>query len=294
MPHTVNNRIKAEFETLSAGMQTVGTYILEHPADVALLSMREQARRAGVQPATMTRFAQRLGYAGYDEIRDVFAASMRGRQSDFRARADELAARREQVGEPTLTRDLAEALVERVAVVRNPDHIEAMAGAAPVLSKARRIFCLGHRSCYAPAFHFAYVAGLYGAPTWLLDAPGGVGADALSGAGPADSMLAVSFAPYTRATIEIADSARTNGVRVVAITDRAASPLARIAERTITVPADLTGSMHVASPAFAVAEMLAALVVASAGPEGRNALERNEAEYARRRVYWTDSAGAVA
>jgi len=294
MPHTVNNRIKAEFATLSAGMQTVGTYILEHPADVALLSMREQARRAGVQPATMTRFAQRLGYAGYDEIRRIFAASMRGRQTDFRARADELAARREQVGEPALARDLAEALVERVAVVRDPDHIEAMAGVAPVLSRARRIFCLGHRSCYAPAFHFAYVAGLYGAPTWLLDAPGGIGADALSGAGPADSMLAVSFAPYTRSTIEIADSARANGVRVVAITDRAASPLARIAERAITVPADLTGSMHVASPAFAVAEMLAALVVASAGPEGRCALERNEAEYARRRVYWTESAGAAA
>jgi len=294
MPDTVNNRIKAEFATLSAGMQTVGTYILEHPADVALLSMREQARRAGVQPATMTRFAQRLGYSGYDEIRGIFAASMRGGQTDFRARADELAARREQMGAPTLTRDLAEALVERVAVVRDPDHIEAMAGAALILSKARQIFCLGHRSCYAPAFHFAYVAGLYGAPTWLLDAPGGLGADALSGAGAADSMLAVSFAPYTRATIEIAESARANGVRVVAITDRAASPLARMADRTIKVPADLTGSMHVASPAFAVAEMLAALVVASAGPEGRNALERNEAEFARRQVYWREAAGAAA
>jgi DNA-binding MurR/RpiR family transcriptional regulator len=294
MLERVNDRIKAEFATLSAGMQIVATYVLEHPADVALLSMREQARRAGVQPATMTRFAQRLGYAGYDEIRDSFAASMRGRPIDFRARADELAARREQVGEPTLTRDLAEALVERVAVVRDPDRIEAIAGAVPVLSKARRILCLGHRSCYSPAFHFAYVAGLYGAPTWLLDAPGGVGADALSEAGPADSMLAISFAPYTRSTIEIADSARANGVRVVAITDRAASPLARIAERTITVPADLTGLMHVASPAFAVAEMLAALVVAGAGSEGRNALERNEAEFVRRQVYWSEAAGGAA
>ena len=293
MPDTVNNRIKTEFATLSAGMQTVGTYILEHPADVALLSMREQARRAAVQPATMTRFAQRLGYAGYDEIRAIFAASMRGRQSDFRQRADELALRREQVGEANLTRDLAEALVERVGVLREPEHVEAMAGAAPILSKARRIFCLGHRSCYAPAFHFAYVAGLYGAPTWLLDAPGGLGADALSKAGPADSMLAVSFAPYTRATIEVADSARGNGVRLVAVTDRAASPLARIAEHVITVPADLTGSMHVASPAFAIAEMLAALVVASAGPDGRDALERNEAEFARRRVYWSETAGSA-
>ena len=74
-------------------MQKVGAYVLDHPEDVALLSMREQARRAGVPPAAMTRFAQRLGYTGYDELRGLFAASIRGRVSDFGVRAGELAAR---------------------------------------------------------------------------------------------------------------------------------------------------------------------------------------------------------
>ena len=65
----VTQRISAEFEKLPDRMRRVGTYVLDHPEDVALLSMREQARRAGVPPAAMTRFAQRLGYAGYDELR---------------------------------------------------------------------------------------------------------------------------------------------------------------------------------------------------------------------------------
>ena len=92
-PQVVAERIAAEFKALPDRMQKVGTYVLDHPEDVALLSMREQARRAGVPPAAMTRFAQRLGYTGYDELRDLFAASMRGRVSDFGARAGELAAR---------------------------------------------------------------------------------------------------------------------------------------------------------------------------------------------------------
>ena len=83
IPAGVEKRVREGFESLSPGMRKVGRYVLEHPEDVALLSMREQSRRAGVPPATMTRFAQRLGYAGYDEVRGLFANAMRGRVSDF-------------------------------------------------------------------------------------------------------------------------------------------------------------------------------------------------------------------
>ena len=39
--------------------------------------MREQARQAGVQPATITRLAKRLGMDGYDEVRELYAAAVR-------------------------------------------------------------------------------------------------------------------------------------------------------------------------------------------------------------------------
>lgn len=271
---------------MPARMQKVGAYVLDHPEDVALLSMREQARRAGVNPAAMTRFAQRLGYAGYDELRGLFAASIRGRVSDFGIRAGELSARRARLGEPTLARSLANALIERVAALAEPDRLAAIVDAASLVAGARRILCLGHRSCYAPAYHFAYVAGLYGAPTRLLDAPGGIGSDGLNAAKEGDVMLAVSFAPYTRATVEIATTAHDAGIPIVAVTDSSVSPLARIADRAISVPSDLADATHVTAPALAAVEMLAALVVARSGPDGRAVLERNETEFARRHIYW--------
>lgn len=292
-PQMVSRRIAAEFQSLPKLMQKVGRYLLDHPEDVALLSMREQARRVGVPPATMTRLAQRLGYSGFDELRSLFAASIRGRVSDFGARAGRLAARRERLGEPTLALSLANALVERIAALANEERLASIVDAASVLASARRIFCVGHRSCYAPAYHFAYVAGLCGAPTRLLDGPGGIGSDALSTMEPRDAMLAISFFPYTRLTVEIAASARDAGVRVVALTDSLVSPLACTADRAIAVPSDLVEATYVASPAFAAAEMLAALVVARIGPDGRAALERNEADFARRRIYWTEASGVA-
>lgn len=288
IPQAVSRRVAAEFPSLPGRMQKVGRYLLDHPEDVALLSMREQARRVGVPPATMTRFAQRLGYAGYDELRALFAASIRGRVSDFGVRAGELAARRAELGEPTLALSLANALVERVAALTDPPRQAAIVEAAGMLAGAARIYCVGHRSCYAPAYHFAYIAGLYGVPTRLLDGPGGIGGDALSTVEPAAAMLAISFAPYTRLTVELAALARDAGIAVVALTDSPLSPLARLAELAITVPTDLAEATYVTAPAFAAAEMLAALVVARVGGEGRAALERHESDFARRHVYWTE------
>jgi DNA-binding MurR/RpiR family transcriptional regulator len=292
-PQFVAQRIAQVFDKMPPRMRKVGSYVLDHPEDVALLSMREQARRAGVTPAAMTRFAQRLGYTGYDEMRGLFAASIRGRVSDFGIRAGELAARRRRLGAPTLARSLANALIERVAALAEAERLTAIVDAAALLAGARHILCLGHRSCYAPAYHFAYVAGLYGAPTRLLDAPGGIGADVLNTAARGDVMLAVSFAPYTRATIEIATIAHALGLPIVAVTDSRASPLAQIASRTVAVPTDLADATHVTAPAFAVIEMLAALVVAESGREGREVLERNESEFARRRIYWDDNTRAA-
>src|SRR5438132_311222 len=62
------DRIIKAFDTMSGQLQAGARYVLERPHDVALLSMREQARQAGVQPATMSRLAKNLWLAGYDAV----------------------------------------------------------------------------------------------------------------------------------------------------------------------------------------------------------------------------------
>src|SRR5260370_33573110 len=67
------SRLKADFENLSPQLQEAARWVIDHPADVALLSLREQARRAGIAPATLTRLAQRLRLRGFEGLRQAFA-----------------------------------------------------------------------------------------------------------------------------------------------------------------------------------------------------------------------------
>src|SRR6185312_10070965 len=75
--------IVARFSKMSRQLQMAARYIIDNPQDVALLSMRDQARKAGVQPATMTRLAQYLGLTGYDEIRRQYHDAIRDRSGGF-------------------------------------------------------------------------------------------------------------------------------------------------------------------------------------------------------------------
>ena len=63
--------LTAGFDELPPQLKEAARWVIDHPADVALLTMREQARRAGIPPATLTRLAQRFRLKGYDEIRKL-------------------------------------------------------------------------------------------------------------------------------------------------------------------------------------------------------------------------------
>ena len=266
------------FEALSPQLQTAARYMLDRPDDVALLSMREQARRAGVPPATMTRLAKRLGLDGYDSVRELYAGAVRAGTLGFAGKAGVQVEAQALRGERALAAEMATLLSRQIAALAEPAALDRLADAASCLHQARRAYCLGLRSCHAAAWHFHYMLSLLGDKTVMLDDAGGTGLDALRDAGRSDVVLAASVEPYARATIEAARYAAGEGVPVVALTDSEVSPLAQIATDTILVATDSPSFFHTMTPLLAVAEMLAALVAGRGGTKAMAALEHAEAQ----------------
>ena len=72
----VLNQLSAEIAGLSPQLRLAGRYVLDHPNEVAVLSMRALAANAQVNPPTMMRLARRLGFDGYEDFRAVFQAPL--------------------------------------------------------------------------------------------------------------------------------------------------------------------------------------------------------------------------
>jgi len=266
------DQIVQAFDTMSEQLQAAARYVLNQPRDVALLSMREQARQADVQPATMTRLAKHLGLSGYDDIRQLYADAMRNDITGFAGRVGAQVKSQKLKGDHALAVDMLGGIAGQVGQLAQPAALDTLVDAARRLSAARRIYCLGLRSSHSPAWHLHYILSLAGKHSIMLDAVGGIGADALGSATDEDVMVAVSVLPYTRQTIEIADFAGEAGVPLVAITDSAVAPLAQLAACTVVVPTESPSFLHTMSPAFVVAEVLGALVAGQAGDTASAAL----------------------
>ncbi len=267
-------KIVRDFDSLSEQLQRAARYLLERPRDVALLSMREQARQAEVQPATMTRLAKQLGYAGYDYIRQLYADAMRSEGTGFAGRVGAQAESQKLKGDHALASDMLNGIGTQVAALTQAAMLERLVEAARRIESSRRIYCLGLRSSHSAAWHLHYILSLAGKQSVMLDAIGGIGVDALGSATPDDVLVAVSVLPYTRQTVEITDYARSCDLPVIAITDSLVAPIAQHAAVSVIVPTESPSFLHTMSPAFIVAEILGALVAGRNGDAAREALAR--------------------
>jgi len=268
------------FDDMPAQLQAGARYVLDWPRDVALLSMREQARQAGVQPATMTRLAKRLGMEGYDEVRELYAAAVRDGGLGFAGKAGVQVVSQKLKGDRALAADMLKSIGKQIERLAAPANLDRLVAAARALASARRIYCLGLRSSHSVAWHLHYVLTLVGDRSIHIDGIGATGADALARATNRDILLVASVMPYTRLTVELAEYAARRGIAVVAITDSEVAPLAQIAQDVIVVPTESPSFFHAMSPAFAVAEVLGAVIAGRGGEDALASLRHSDGHLA--------------
>lgn len=282
---SITDTLKTAFDELPTQLQIAARWVLDNPADVALLTLREQAKRAGVLPATLTRLAKRLGFDGYDEIRRHYADGVRQRPEGFRGRAEELIALRNSKGEVALVRETFSSLSKHLDALTTPIAISRFSAAADRVYKAKIVYCWGLRSSFPVAYLFHYIRSLFGGASVLADGPGSIGIDCLRRITKDDVLLVVTAYPYTVATIDAARYASENGASIVAITDSEHSPIAPFATELLIVGTETPAFLHTMTPAFAAVECLAALVATRRGGQALAELTDSDAHLANFGTY---------
>jgi DNA-binding MurR/RpiR family transcriptional regulator len=275
----LHKEVLEEFDALPQQLQVAARFVLDHPREVALLSMRDQAKQAGIPPTTMTRLARRLGFAGWDEIRALYAESVRHGTDGFSDRAGDLVERHRAKGETALAVDLFEMVSRQIEGLRSKEVLQQISAAAKLLARSRRIFVVGHRSSYSPAYQLSYACGLIGCDTRLVDAPGGLSIDQLHDSGPDDACVVVSIRPYARASLTTARYAAGRKLRIVSVTDSQLSPFVSMAAVPVIVGVESPSFFHTMAPAFTAVEAIAALVAAAKGKSALEALTAREKHF---------------
>ncbi|MGE3307683.1 MAG: MurR/RpiR family transcriptional regulator, partial [Rhizobiaceae bacterium] len=208
----------------------VAAYALDNPDEIAFGTAASVAASAGVQPSTLVRFAQHLGYDGFSSLQSVFRGRLRERPASYDERLEALRGEGPGRGQNrAILEGFVAAATRSLETVSHRIDDQALERAVATLASAGTIYLLARRRAFAVASHIAYALGKLGIRCHLVESSAGLDAEILALATPADAVIAISFSPYTPATIDGAREVARRGVPVVAITDSAFSPLAQSA-----------------------------------------------------------------
>ncbi len=253
--------LMARHEKLPKRLRQVARFALDHPDDVALGTVTEVARGAGVQPSTLVRFAQTMGFAGFSDLQQIFRTRLRDRWPDYQERLATLRdAASGQDGAARLLDGFIEASVSSLMHLRETVGRAEIEGAVEVLAGARTLFLLGQRRAFPIASYLGYACGKLGLRAVMLDNVGGMLPQQAALPEAGDALLVISFTPYTPSTVELAAEIAARGVAVVAITDSAFSPLVPIARAWLEVVEADSGAFRSLAASFALALTLAVAI----------------------------------
>lgn len=280
-------RIDSRYGGFSPQIQRAASFVRRNPQDVALLSLRSLARRAGVSPTSITRLMQALGYDNWEAFQSQHRDwLMAGRNGVFSGPADRLISDARTPGiEDTLIDLMMQAEHANIDSGLAPGARAGLRMAADLIAAAPRIAVAGIRSCFAVAFSFCHALSLFQSNVRLMKGAGLTLLDELPHLQENDVLVVVSVAPYSREILDLAQHARAANVQVVGITDRPLSPLARLCDIALIARND--SPAHIPSPIgpLAVTQALAGLVLARAGDAALEALRRREALFEASSAY---------
>ncbi|MDP2876806.1 MAG: MurR/RpiR family transcriptional regulator [Holophaga sp.] len=227
----IETRLLQAYSELPPGQRSVVDCLTADPLLGAMWGIEAMAERAEVSVGTVLRLAKRLGYHSFIEFRDALRSAFSMRTVENAAEANAplrdihgtLAevTRRDGLCFQRLMQDVDEPLLAEATRMLVQAHHRVILGRG-----------VSHMMCLILAFYLTQ-AGLPCVAAIPSDY-----ATQVANLGPGDLLVAISFPPYSRETVDAMAFARENGVQILAFSDRKDSPLALHSDLLIPVPSE--------------------------------------------------------
>ncbi len=245
----LRDRLASGTVKLPKRLKQVASFALAQPDEIALGTVTSIAEKADVQPSTLIRFSQALGFAGFSDLQALFRERLRNQVSNYDDRLLSLRARNGDLSRSAVLFDgFCEASTRSITGMHDRLEIDTMDEAIRVLAQAETIYLIAQRRSFPVTAYLSYALGKLGIRNVLIGSAAGTDAETVSFATPRDAALAISFTPYASSTVAYARQMAEQGAPLVVITDSPFSPL--VAEGRLwfeVVEADFQGFRSLAA-----------------------------------------------
>jgi Transcriptional regulators len=256
IPAELLGNIERLYPSFSKGLKAVADYILHNPATFCFLPVQELAHRANVSHATVLRFCKALGYSGFLEFsREVQQIVQAGLSSvnRFDLTKDYLDSPREK--QTLFATALDMEIQALVATARSIPH-EEVERCVSMMVRADHIFIVGAMASCSLALHLEQTLSRATSNAYLVPAWSAQTVAMLDRVTPQSLVIGIAFPRYPSLTLDFVKLAKETNCSVIAITNTPHSPLAKLADRSLFVPAPMLSYIDLYAAPIAVCTAL--------------------------------------
>jgi DNA-binding MurR/RpiR family transcriptional regulator len=215
-------KIKRILAESTSKQRMVAAYYLENHEQAVFMSIPQLAEAIQVSTATITRFAQELGYSTFSAFHEDFRKLVRG-QLKPATRLRKRSKLSDQLSDQ-IQRCCAQDLMNIQQTYENIDQ-QNFKRAAEMIIDARWIWVVGFRGSYMLAYETSFNLNQILRKITLIGSSDHNYLDSTVMIKPNDLMIAFSFSRFSKLTIEVVREAKKRDAKTLTFSDRIVSPL---------------------------------------------------------------------
>lgn len=217
----IKNKIQDHYPDLPKNQKKIADYFLDNFDRIPFLSVQDISEATSLSVASIVRFAQRIGFKGFLEIRSEIAGTLRNRieNKEIFSLADDKILKTD-----TLT-TVANIDIKNINETLNLIDRTNFNNAIKLISSASKVYTAGLGISYFLAQILSYQLTQVAISASTFTNNFATFTEQLLYLKKNDLFIALSFPPYSIETIEAAKFAKERGVKVISITNKNAAPI---------------------------------------------------------------------
>lgn len=218
---TIYKKISSSRGRMSKSQHKIADYILENPHSIPFTTAAKLAELTDVSEATVVRFASFLGYGGYNDLQKQLAVSLERRLNTVE---------RLNMSQPVYN-ETEKAIYDNFNediknIQRTMQHlnIEDFERAANHILEAEKIYIIANRSALSLGTFLQYYFNIIFGKSELVHTTEAA-FDQIHHVNEKDVVIGISYARYTKSTLDVVSYASEKGATIIALTDHFSSPI---------------------------------------------------------------------
>lgn len=234
--HDLIKRIQEKLQDFSKGQKLIANYIINHYDKAAFMTAAKLGEIVGVSESTVVRFAIELGYDGYPRLQKILQELIKSKLTAVQR----IEVSSSRINEDNILKSVLHSDMEKIKITMEEiDHSEFNSIVESILN-AKKIYILGVRSSAPLASFMGFYFNLIFDNVRLVHTTSvSEMFEQIVRASKDDVVIGISFPRYSKRTIKAMQFVKSQGAKVIAITDSYESPLAAYADHSIIARSDM-------------------------------------------------------